>query len=177
MEQQPLRPDHAWRARPGCKIFVAERGALRFDYPEAWVVQPDGNTICFFDREPPDDDSRLTVSMMRLPPLDWSGLRIDAMLADAVPGGGRDGVPGPIHVTRRGDLELAWRELRFVDDESPRDAYTRTCIARSGEWQGLLTFDFWVDDVDRCDTAWQIVLDTLELGRIVADPTRGPVVS
>src|SRR5947208_10282464 len=33
-EELTLQEDHTWRARPGCKIFVADRGALRLDYPD-----------------------------------------------------------------------------------------------------------------------------------------------
>jgi hypothetical protein len=177
VEHTPLRRDHTWRARPGCRIFVADRGALRFDYPDTWVVQPDATSVSFFDRDPPDDECRLTVSIQQLPPVDWSSLAVASLLTAVVPGGVGEGAPGPVHVTQRGDLELAWRDLRSMDDASARQACSRTCLARGGEVQALLTFDFWVDDLERCDRVWRVVLDTLELGRTVADPTRGPLVS
>jgi len=177
MEYTPLHRDHSWRARPGCRIFVADRGAVRFDYPDTWVVQPDATSVSLFDREPPDDECRLTVSIQQLPRLDWSSLPVASLLASVVPGGSGEGAPGPVHVTRRGDLELAWRDLRFPDDATTREACSRTCLARCGNVQALLTFDFWIDDLERCELAWSVVRDTLELGRTVAHPTRGPLVS
>ena len=36
-----LKDGHGWSARPGCNVLVADRGAVRFDYPEGWVVVPD----------------------------------------------------------------------------------------------------------------------------------------
>src|SRR2546426_524622 len=60
-EELTLREDHTWRAKPGCKIFVADRGALRLDYPEDWVVIPGENSINFHDRQPPDDDIHMEV--------------------------------------------------------------------------------------------------------------------
>jgi len=35
-----LRDGHDWSTRSGCKIFVADRGAVRFDYPASgWSRQ------------------------------------------------------------------------------------------------------------------------------------------
>jgi hypothetical protein len=150
---------------------------LRFDYPDTWVVQPDATSVSFFDREPPDDECRLTVSIQQLPTADLSGLPVSSLLASVVAGGSDEGAPGPVHAKQRGDLELAWRDLRFQDDATARDACSRTGLARGGDLHVLLTFDFWVDDLQRCDRVWDVVLGTLELGRTVADPTRGPVVS
>src|SRR5947208_13957128 len=81
-EQDDLRlhSHHGWRARPGCKIFVADRGAVRFDYPQDWFVVPEEDSVKLCDKEAPGDDSRLPVSYLRLPPADWSGLPLAALL-------------------------------------------------------------------------------------------------
>src|SRR2546429_5999332 len=89
-EELALQEDHTWRARPGCKIFVADRGALRLDYPEDWVVIPGENSINFHDRQPPDDDIHMEVSIMRLPPFDWSGLPLQSTPIDRRPAQARD---------------------------------------------------------------------------------------
>lgn len=141
------------------------------------MVQPDAASVSLFDREPPDDECRLTVSIQELPAADWSSLPVSSLLASVVPGKSGERAPGPVHVKRRGDLELAWRDLRFQDEATAGNACSRTGLARGGDVHILLTFDFWVDDFQRCDRVWEVVLDTLELGRTVADPTRGPVVS
>ena len=63
-----LPDDHGWSAKPGNNIFVANRGAVLFEYPSGWVLKPDGNSICLYDREAPDDNMRLQVSVLRLGP-------------------------------------------------------------------------------------------------------------
>jgi hypothetical protein len=75
-----LRRKHTWKATPGCRIFVADRGAVRFDIPQDWVVVPDSDCIKLHDKAPPDDDCVLAVSYMRLPPIDWSELRLASLV-------------------------------------------------------------------------------------------------
>ena len=162
-----LRDDHTWSARPGCKIFVADRGALRFDYPQTWVVIPGENSINFHDRPPPDDDVHLEVSIMRLPPADWSGLPLRNLIPAAISGDHRD-------IRSRG--EIAWVESVFIDkQEKERAAHTRLCLARSGNIQTIITMEFWPEDVERAAAAWDTVLETLELGMQIDDPTLGHV--
>ena len=173
-----LRSRHGWRARSGCKIFAADRGAVRFDYPQDWVVSPDDDSVKLYDKEPPDDDSRLAVSYLRLPPVDWSGLPVAALVEAGMREEPRPiATWGPIREARRGDLELAWREVRFIDSAAKREAISRMCIARRSTLQCLITFDFWIEDHEQCEAAWEIVLETLELGEFIGDPTLGPVVS
>ena len=177
-EELRLRSRHGWRARPGCKIFVADRGAVRFDYPIDWVVIPDEDSIKLYDKEPPNDDSRLAVSYVRLPPIDWSGLGLATLVEAGIRGDERPiHTWGPIIETSRGELELAWREVGFVDPAEDREAKSRMCIARRSNLQCLITFDFWAVEAPRCEAAWDTVLATLELGEYISDPILGPVVS
>jgi hypothetical protein len=172
-----LREDHTWRAQPGCKIFVLGRGAVRFDYPEAWVVVPASDSIEIYDRSPPDDDCRLAVSYMPIPAIDWSGLPLSILVDQANQGDPRSiNTYGEILESRRGDLEVAWRELRFVDPNERREACSLFCLARKGHVQAILTFDFWATDAERCLKVWSVVLKSLELDEPVADPTRGRIV-
>lgn len=173
-----LREDHTWKSQPGCKIFVLGRGAVRFDYPEEWVVVPASDSIEIYDRQPPDDDCRLAVSYMPIPAIDWSGLPLSFLVEQS---NERDPRPifhrGEIIERRRGDLELAWRELRFVDPNEQREACSLFCLGRKGRVQAILTFDFWATDAERCLPVWSTVLKTLELDEPIADPTRGRIVS
>jgi len=172
-----MRDNHTWYSEPGCKVFVADRGAVRFDFPEDWVVVPVSDCIKFHDRQPPEDDCCLGVSYLRLPPIDWSGLRLATLLEQACKGDKR-----PIHdwgeivELERGDLEIAWREMRFIDPEEKRPARSRMCLARQGQIQVLITFDFWETDIERCNRVWEIVLKTLELDEVIEDPTKGRTV-
>lgn len=173
-KESTLRPWHGWRAKPGCKIFVADRGAVRFDSPQDWVVVPDEHSVKLYDKQPPDDDSRLEISYQRLPPIDWSGLPIAALVEAAMRGGKRPiDTWGPIRETRRGDLQLAWREVTFVDPVETRQARSRMCIARRSILQCLITFDFWETDLERCELAWDTALETLQLGDFIIDSTGG----
>ncbi|MEW6751508.1 MAG: hypothetical protein AB1505_11105 [Candidatus Latescibacterota bacterium] len=174
-EQLPLDPDHRWRARPGCKVFVAGGGAVRFDFPESWCVAPDADSIKLYDRPPPDDDCRLAVSCHRLPPITGAGPSLAQLVQAALQGDGR---PldrwGPVHEGRQADLEWAWQEADFLDPTLGRQAKTRLCIARRGALQALLTLDFWAVDLARVEGVWDTALETLVLGRYIDDPTRGP---
>jgi hypothetical protein len=173
-----LRADHTWKAQPGCKIFVLARGAVRFDYPEDWVVVPASDSIEIYDKEPPADDCRLAVSFLEIPTIDWSGLPLRYLVEQS---NQRDHRPinhrSEILESRRGEMELAWREQRFVDPNEQREACSLFCLGRKGHVQALLTFDFWATDAERCLKVWSVVLKSLELDEPIADPTRGRIVS
>lgn len=170
-----LQGGHGWSARPGCKVFVADRGAVRFDYPRKWLVRPDPDSIKFHDRKPPGDDCVIGFSYLRIPPIDWSGLPLARLVEEAIQGDERTIVAWDEMVTaRRFDLELAWRQGHFTDARERRAALTRICLARRRTVQSLLTMDFWEADLERFGPVWDLVLETLELDEPVADPAIGP---
>lgn len=170
-----LQEQHTWTARPGYNVLVLDRGAVRLNFPRDWVVIPDPDSMKVYDRRPPDDDCRLAVSYMRLPPADWSGLPLAELVEVANQGDERPiYLRGQIIAARRGDLELAWREMHFVDPQEQREARSRFCLARSGLIQAMITFDFWEADAERCRPVWDTVLETLALNGYIADPSKGP---
>jgi hypothetical protein len=172
-----LQGRHFWTAQPGCKVFVADRGAVRFDFPQDWMVVPDSDSIKLHDKPPPDDDCVLAVSYMRLPPIDWSGLPLSSLVEQTSKGDSRPIYEwGEIIESRRADLEIAWREMRFIDPVEKREAFSRFCLARRGRVQAIISFDFWETDYKRCEGVWEIVLKSLELDEQIADPTVGRVV-
>lgn len=167
-----LAQPHGWHARPGCKIFVADRGAVRFDFPDSWLVIPDERgTIKFHDKPPPDDDCTLAMSVMRLPPGDWSGLTLPFLVAqDERSLTAR----GPIYPGTRTDLDLAWTEVEFEDGtQDRRKARSRICLARAANIQPLLTFDFWDDDAAKFGPAWDEILRSLRVAEPILDPALG----
>ena len=169
-----LHPKHRWTPKPGYRIFVADKGAVRFSFPQAWVMVTDQRSIQFYDRQPPDDDCRLEVSVMYLPARDWTGLPLSKLVQEVVDGDHRDVLGrGEIHDMRRPGLELAWTEIRFIDPDEQRAARSRICLARRDNIQPLITFDFWADDAARLGTVWNEVLRSLQLGEYVEDPTQG----
>jgi hypothetical protein len=176
-ETRKLRDHHYWSAQPDCNVFVADRGAVRFDYPRDWVIVPDPDSIKIHDKQPPDDDCVLAVSYLRLPPVDWSGLPLSLLVEKSSEGDSRPIYErGAIHELRRGDLEIAWREMRFVDPGEKREARSLFCLGRRGQIQALITFDFWETDSERCRKVWETVLKSLELGEYIQDPTVGRIV-
>ncbi|MBA3443192.1 MAG: hypothetical protein H0T92_25380 [Pyrinomonadaceae bacterium] len=169
-----LKKNHTWTAKPGCRIFVADQGAVRFDIPQDWVVIPDSDSIKFHDRQPPDDDCTLAFSYMRLPPIDWSGLPLSQLVQQIVDGDTREiTFQGKMHTAERPDLEIAWTEVVFIDPVEHRQARSRICLGRGSNIQPLITFDFWEEDAARCGQVWDDVLRSLELGMKIEDPTRG----
>ena len=175
-EELELKKGHGWKSKPGKKIFVGDRGAIRIDYPEDWVVIPDDDSIKFYNKQPPDDDTCLAVSYMHLPPVDLSGLPITEMLKVAL-----DGDTRPVYarsepvIIKRDDLELAWFEVSFIDPAQQRDCRSRLCIGRGSYIQPLLTMEIWTDEMDLYGPVWDEVLESLQLGVYIEDPTRGPI--
>lgn len=146
---------------------MAERGAVRFDYPDTWVAVPDETSISFYDREPPDENCRLTVSVMQLGAVGGRAPRLSILLESMLQGEEPVGTNGPIQEVRVGEIDVAWRELRFIDTALGREARSRTGVARQGTLQCLLTFDYWADAAERCVWAWATVLETLALDRSI----------
>jgi hypothetical protein len=164
-----LPANHNWRGRPGNKLFVANRGDVRFEFPEDWIVKPGPDSIRFWDREPPDDDCLLQISVIPLPPgIDWSGLPLTEMLDAAT----RDDERGlercsEVQTIKRQKLEAAWVESRFTDPIEQREARNRTCLARGGNVQTLITMEIWPEDLERFGPVWDEVLATLKLDQKV----------
>ena len=48
-----LNENHNWQSQPGTRIFVAGRGAVRFDVPDDWHFAPQENSFQFLDKSPP----------------------------------------------------------------------------------------------------------------------------
>lgn len=173
-ESLRLKDNHAWSAPEGYRIFVADRGALRINFPDGWVVKPDEDSIKLYDREPPDDNCRLALSYLRLPPVDLSGLPVDSMIQIALDSETRvvlDTAP-IVHRDRPG-LDIAWTDITFLDPYERRRAFSRICIARGSGIQALITFDFWPEDAARLTPVWDEVVRSLTLGRTIKDPTMG----
>ncbi len=169
-----LKKTHGWKGKAGYKIFVADGGAVRFNFPQDWVVIPDSDSIKLHDKEPPEDNCRLAVSYLRLPPLDWSGLPLSQLVQTVIDGDKRDVIAqGEMVETARYGLEIAWSEFRFMDPNEGREAFSRICLGRKAAIQSLITFDFWAEDAAPLAKVWDEVLRSLELDREIKDPTVG----
>jgi hypothetical protein len=176
-ERQVLRmqKNHGWRAKPGNKIFVADRGAVRFDFPESWVMDYGDGAIQFRDKPKPDDDVLLQVSVMRLPAgINWEQFPLPELIDLLVKDDYRGTIPsGGITHVRRPGFEYAWIETHFVDPIEKRDACSRTLLARAANIQPLITLEFWPEDRSWVEPIWDELLRSLRVGEYIKDPTRG----
>jgi hypothetical protein len=170
-----LKDDHGWKAKPGHRIFVAGRGAVRFDIPQNWILDPKSDSFQFHDRKPPHDDCRLETSYLRLSPgVDWSKLPLSQLLEQLVKDDPRKPYThSEFHTAQRPDLEYAWVEIYFVDPAEKREAISRLCFARGANIQTFISMDFWPEHAARYTPVWDEVLRSLQLGVYVQDPTRG----
>jgi hypothetical protein len=173
-----LNDKHGWQAKPGYKIFVVDQGALRFDVPQHWIVDFATSSFKFYDRQPPDDNCTLEVSLVRLPPIDWSGLPLSQLILQSAKDQDSDGRirEADVREVDRPDLEMVWAETTFIDRGQHRKAHSRIGLARGSNLQVLITLAFWADDASWLSTIWDEVLGSLRLGLFVKDPTRGPTV-
>jgi hypothetical protein len=176
-ETLKLKKGHSWKAPPGYRIFVADRGAVRFNFPQDWVLKPDSDSVKLYDQDPPDDNCVLGFSYFRFPPTDWSGLPLSNLVESATLGDSRAlESRGPLIKVDREDIELVWAEFRFIDPNENREAFSRLSIGRGANLHTLITLDFWADDETRITPVWNEIMRSLELGRYIEDPTVGDVI-
>lgn len=170
-----LAADHTWKAPVGFKTMVIDRGAVSFNFPEKWIVVKWEPNLELNDRKPPHDKARFSISYWRLlSGVDWQGLPLTEMLKHAADNSEYETLSrGEMVQQAREDLEVAWMEQSFLDPNEKREARTRIALARGNGVQVLITFDFWPEDGKRLQPAWEEALRSLQLGRRIADPTKG----
>lgn len=173
-ETLELKEDHNWKSKPGYRIFVAGRGALRFDVPQDWFFEPDTKSFRFLDKKPPNDDCRLEASYNLLPPGNWQDFPLVPLLKKVVQDDERDVMElGEIIQLKCQTARIVWTELKFIDSQENREAYSRICIGLGSGVQCLITFDYWVDDAERLTPVWDTVMESLTLGLYIRDPRTG----
>lgn len=174
-ETLELKEGHNWRSSEGTKIFVAGRGAVRFDVPDDWHMEPQENSFRFLDRQPPNDDCCLEVSYNILPPnTDWADFPLVPLLKKLVKEDSRNPSDiGEIVKLKRQTARVVWTQFQFTDSREHREAYSRIAIGLGSGVQCLITMDYWVDDAERVTPVWDLVLSTLVLGLYIRDPRTG----
>jgi hypothetical protein len=171
-----LDPNHQWRVKKGYKLFVANRGAVAFQYPRKWIdiPEPDGIVIQFFDKNPPRHNCALSITVVQLPHSFLKTISIVDQLQDVVNDQEFEVVAtGSMFKEERDDFNLVWTEQCLVDPEKNRDFISRFCMAQSKNVQALLTFKFWASKVKRFDPIWDEILRSLTLERYIQDPRMG----
>lgn len=188
-----LPHDHGWTAKPGNKVFIADRGALRFEIPQGWLVEPSRRSVKFRDAPHPDDTMVLEVTIFYAGygmNIDWSSLPLHQLIKDVTSDDastrrgrasrrrrGREGTKrgSPITV-KLGNLEMAWIESEFFDPGEKRPANSIQAITRDSQKSihALLTLSHWPEDTQRAKSVWNDVLGTLKMGEHFDSPLRGP---
>ena len=81
-----LQDNHSWKAPPGHKIVVIDRGVASFNIPDTWVVT-DMKPFTMRDKPVPDDNAGLQVTTFNLPHgVDWTELPLAPLLETATQG-------------------------------------------------------------------------------------------
>jgi hypothetical protein len=164
----PLDPGHKWQCKPGNQLFIADRGAVTFEFPQGWVVRHDQvDTITLHDRAPPDDSARVSLTIFRLPPVEggWSQLPLNQMLKSKPAQDDEDRGEMVVHDVARPGMEMIWGEKQpYPDPENGKLIRCRHVLARARGIQALISFDVYVDADERFAGAWDDLLLTLQLG-------------
>jgi hypothetical protein len=170
-----MAKNHTWSASPGYQILVLDRGAARIDIPEGWVIAPGENCLEVRDKPQPDDRCLIQITVFpQIQGVDFSEMPLVPLFENVLDGGETEVIRRtPIAYERRGDdLEVAWRETRYVDPEEHREACTRNCFARRVGIHVLISFSNWPEDVDEFTPAWEELLRSLRIGEY-RDPKTG----
>ena len=171
-ETLKLPKNHAFKAQPDCRIFIADHGTVRFDFPQDWVVRPadEANAIALHDKQPPRDSCRIMVTPYRIPrELTWDDLPLEQMARDVLQEKRSD---AELHRDDRNGLQIIWVEFDWPDPENGRAIRTRQMLARGGQVTAVITFDFYADEADKWLAVWEILLKSLQLDQYIADPTK-----
>jgi hypothetical protein len=175
VEKLKLKDNHTWKSKPGFSICVIDRGAVRFDYPGNWIVEPDEGAVHLHDRPPSVESCDLGVSIFHVPAEHVRELSLDDTLRETLGAERKPYQQSEIHHITRGDLEISWLEQRYMDAEYSRDARFRVALAR-GPVLCLISMNYWSKRAAALEPVWDEVLRTLVMGMRIADPTAGPVV-
>ncbi|WP_346292477.1 hypothetical protein [Sphaerothrix gracilis] len=170
-----LEKDHRWQSQEGYKIFVAGRGAVRFDVPQSWHFEAEEKSFWFADKKPPDDDCRLEVSFNHVPTDKLRDFPLKGILKKIAREDERDVLEtGDVVSIQRQTARIVWTQIKFMDhQEDPREAYSRVCIGLGSGVQCLITYDYWADQAEERIPVWDVAIDSLTLGLYIRDPRTG----
>lgn len=173
-ERLELKENHGWTSEPDCQVFLADRGAVRFDFPKGWVIEPgDGGTIKIQNRESHGADCCLKMNLFYLrEDLDWSGISVSRVLDEVL----KKRNPGeiletaPTQRTNRDGLEMAWSGTRYRDRDRTREYWFRALVGRKWNIQPIFTYSYLEPPTPTIRGMWDILLKTLILGTTSKTP-------
>lgn len=170
-----LNKNHTWKAKPGYKVCVLDRGAVRFDFPAHWIAEPKDGAMMLYDQKPCDESCDLGVSVFHYSSEQLKGLDTRAMLKQIAandPDRTLD-YQSDVREIDRGDTMILWLEQLYQSKEYNRQAKFRAALAQ-GPVMALITMNYWADRAESLEPVWDDVIGTLVLGIWVEDPLAGP---
>lgn len=167
-----LASDFKWDIPDGFKLLVVNRGDAVFNIPNTWVVT-DMEPFTVRDAAVPDDEMGILATLMPMPRgVDFSQLSLpDLLKQSAHDSGDKSTIRSDIFTSPRADLQMVWTEHRFMDKKEKREAYSRYVLARRDHIHILITFVYWVSDVEIAMPVWDELVRSLQLGLVLQDPS------
>ena len=172
LKQSKLTDKHSWKVTPGYSICVLDRGLVRFEFPENWVVKPEGGAVHLHDRPPSLESCDLGVSIFHVPAEAVRDFNLDQALLDSLNRERKSYEQSEIRRLARADFEVAWLEQRYRDAEhGNRDARFRVALVR-GPVMCVISMNYWAERADSLEPVWDHVLATLIFGLPIRTPQR-----
>jgi hypothetical protein len=190
-----LLAHHGWRSKPGYKIFVANRGDVRFDIPSKWVIAMPGREcdVELRDRKAPHDDCIIQLSVWHHPPeIEGPVYRSRRWPARVAAGRRPAGVRcsassrrrsrttrtrtrsgGASRTTRSGRVPSWSGASRRSWTGSSGARRARQCMARGPQSHAIITMSYWPERERRFRPVWDELVRTLTLGVYIRDPLLG----
>lgn len=179
----PLAEDHAWSAPDGFNIFVMDRGAVLFNFPNKWNFEHgEKGSIRFFNKETrKDSDGEIEISYVRMPGL--SAVNLDNIpFQDML--GQLEWVYGdgePIEIielyniafSNRIQPKIAWLKAKYIERNEQREAYCIRCIALDSDIHCTITSSYWVDYAEEMQSVWDEFIGSLTLNKHIQNPAIG----
>lgn len=173
----PVAKDHQWKVKSGHKALVAGSGAVRLDFPRTWIFEPGPTAARIYDRRPPREQGRIQMSYSYLPPCAWDMFPLQPTVENMLRAYPDALGISPVHTLYRLGWRLVWGEVHRLDSQDGRPLRCRTAVALGTTVVVLLSFDFYESERPRMEPVWDTLLETLDIGKCIPDPTTGAVIN
>ncbi len=143
------------------RTCAVARGAVRFAFPDGWIVRGTGASVVVTNAPPPDDTEAIEVSVLELPPDLGADLTLEQMVRQASARHSA-GSPPETHSVRRDGVEIVWTEKISRDGE--RAVVVRQAWCRGSGVHAVVCYGFPEGASTGQEQRWAHLLDSLVLG-------------
>jgi hypothetical protein len=167
-----LPENHAFTALPGHKLLVIDRGAVQFDFPHEWIVEPTGYSMKLVDKPYPENNLILEVSHLPMPEPEVNMAFMKNQLSQMFEDEDEVFDISPITVIQLPHWKGGWKQAGYIDHENHRQAIRRHLVGCANSVFVLFTFCFWLEDTPLRDVNWTNLINTLRIGEWIPDPKK-----